>query len=382
MPRLGPRPGQVWQRFFVRTPEAIVAYDGPTAERLWESAVKTKNEVDLLLARDDLAVFATPSEVFALNSHTGSKAWSVGRPRDHLADPGADWEQGGAYRTHAVHDDALISARDDGKIAAVSLSTGELRWRQEYRPAAFGKICMTDPWAFYYIVQDGRVVVCVLDADTGSWLGSIATEESRPVEDLFATVDGRAILVSSRTIRAFDLASRTEVWQLPLAGQVRPSALAIGWDGLYFSDSGLEVQKVRLDDGTLLWTSERVAERGVDDLVVALADETLLASTSTSVTGLDAQTGLRLWEGTTPPRPRFEYRLPVDSYLLAIDSAGDMRDEPSMAYFYDHRSGVIPKQGGGLELGRLGRLKSVLAVEGGLLIETPEALRAYGQSRQ
>ena len=378
VPRFDDLPGYDVSRFFAASREAIAAYDGRTATRLWTHAVRPDARPELLTARDGVAVFATTFEVFALDVATGALRWRFGEAPDHAADPGRDWEDGGALRTHAIEDDRLISARDNGLITAVSVRSGDLLWRQTHRPAAFGPLRVVYPWIVYHIVQDGRANLCVLDSNTGEWLAGIPTDESRPIEDLFVTLDGRAVVISSRAISAYALDLQTKLWQSPVSGQIRPGSVVIDWDALYFSDNGVDLEKIRLADGAYVWQSDRVAERGVEDLTVNLVDAALIAATSTSVAAIDTNTGLMRWQGIAPERPRFEHRMLSDRYIVVIDSGGEVREEPSKALFYEYKngSGKIP-EGGGLDLGRIERIKSALVTTSGLVIDTGNQLHVY-----
>lgn len=381
IPRIIQASDASWSKFFIRTPSGIVAYHSDTAERAWFAPTEQKKESDLLVARKGSVVLATLYETFALHASTGLRHWQIGRKPDHVGDPGGDWEQGGALRAHAVQDDLLISVRDNGEITAVSIDTGDILWQQTYRPAAFGRVSIADPWVVYHVIQEGRTRICVVDAGTGAWLGEIMTDESRPVEDLFATIDGKVVVVTSRAVSAYCLHTHVKLWSVTLSGQVRPGSLAIGASDLYFSENGLDVQRIELTRGTVAWQSERVADRGVDDLIVQLTGESLVASTPTSVVAIDVHTGLRQWEATLPARPRLDHRLLTELYLLAIDTGGEVREQSTMAYFYEHAQGggAIP-QGGGVDLGRLAKVRGVLAVDGGLLIETEGQVRPWLRS--
>jgi outer membrane protein assembly factor BamB len=379
IPRFADEPGHRWTTFFLGSRSAIRALDSRSGEPLWTHEVTTKSDLELLVAREDVVVFADMFELMALDASSGVPRWRVGTRPDHVADPGGDWEEGGAFRTHAIDGDRLISVRDTGEIAAVAVDTGKMLWRQIYLPGAFGPVRSAHPWVAYHVVENGRAVICVLDADSGARLGSIVSEETRPVEDLFVTIDGRVVMVSSRAISSFDLDRQMLLWQVPVSGQVRPASLALDWDALYLSDTGMDVQKIRLADGSRIWQSDRMAERGVDDLVVRLVGTSLLASTSSSVVAIDTNTGLTLWHGTTPERPRLEHRLVTDRYLAAVDTSGQVREEPCMVYLYTHAdgSGVIPANGGGLNLGPIGKIKSAMAVDGAMILQAGSELQIH-----
>ena len=150
-------------------------------------------------------------------------------------------------------------------------------------------------------------------------------------------------------------------------------------DALYFSDDGHRLKKISLENGELLWESERLVPRGDDGLTVGLQDGSVIVSSASSVSGVDAVTGLTLWRGTTPERPRFATRLITQSYVIAVDVPAGFLDAPSVAYFYDHRnaSGVIPREGGAPKLGALTDVRATLAADGALLIQAGSTIMGW-----
>lgn len=148
-------------------------------------------------------------------------------------------------------------------------------------------------------------------------------------------------------------------------------------DALYFSEDGRRIKKISLEDGHRLWESEQLAGRGDDDISVQLQEGSVIISSTSSVSAVDAVTGLTLWQGATPESPHFVARILSRSYVVAVDVPGEKVEAGATAYFYDHNgaSGLIPRNGGAAKLGRLSDVRSVMAADGVLLVQTASAIR-------
>ncbi len=378
-PRFGQEPTNRWSRYYVSTKAGIRSIEPRTGKEVWAKPATKAAEVELLIARSDVVVFATEYEVFAVDAATGERRWSHGKYPRHLQDPGADWEDGGALRSHALYGDRLVSGRDTGELICIALDTGRVVWSQTYRPVAAGPIRLVDPWVVYHAIQGGRIVLAVVDAAEGEWLGSIATQQERALEDLFVTLDGQILLVTSQTISSYDTSTLSLRWNVPLSGTVRQPSLLTDLEAIYFSDNGSEIEKLHLQDGRRLWRSERLVSRGGDELLVGRQDNSLIVSTASSVAAVDADTGLTLWRGTAPDRPRFVGHFLTKAYVIAVDANGEMHDGQSVVYFYDHRnaSGLIPRVGGALKLGQFEQIQAVLVVDGALLLQSGSTIHVY-----
>lgn len=382
VPWFGDEPSSRWSNYYVCNAGGIRGFDARDGRELWPEPTAVQANAELLIARSDVAVFATSYEVLALEVSTGARRWSHGEYPKQLADPGADWEGASAFRTHAVQGNRLVSVRDDGRMTCIAIDTGKLIWSETRRPAPLGRVRLVDPWVVYHISQDGQAVLCLVEADTGAWLDAVMTEEKRPIEELFVTLEGQIIVVTSQGISSYDAETRTRLWQSPLAAGAagpRPGSLLLDLDAVYVSDDGGDLRKIDLDDGRLLWQSERLAPRNEDDLTVQREGSSLIISTTASISAVDSVTGLTLWRGTTPEQCRLVSRQLTDAYVVAVDTSDGLREGRSAAYFYDHRngSGVIPKDGGAPDLGPLNDVRTVLAADHALIIQTGSTIRGY-----
>ncbi len=368
-----------WSAFYVYTPEGIRAFDAATGKERWSEPAPIRMHVELLVAHADVVVFATSFEVFALETGTGRRRWSFGEYPARLVDPNADWEDDAAFRTHALDGNRLISVRDDGTLTCITLDQGRLLWSVSRRPAALGRVCVTDSLVAYHVAQDGAAVLCMLDAETGQWLDAIITDERRSVEDLVLTLDRQIVVVTSQSITSYDVETRTRRWQVSLSWPLRRTSLLLGMDVAYLLDERGSLHKVALEDGRSLWESQQVISRGEDDPMVRRVGDCLIVTTENSVCAVDSTTGMVLWQGTTPDPARLMSRLLTRAYVVALNVSNDVQRGASTAFIYDHRnaSGVIPRLGGALDLGVLDDLRTALAADGAIIIQDGSTIRGY-----
>ena len=250
-------------------------------------------------------------------------------------------------------------------------------WSQTHRPIATGGLTLSEPWVIYHVVQDGRIVLCLVDATTGAWVDAIITSHKGAVEKLFVTLDRQLVLVTSQSIASYDPDTRKSRWQVAAGGRVRRASLRLEVDALYFSDDGLRLRKISLEDGRSVWESEPLVPRGADELAVFVEGGNVIVGSTSSVSAVDAVTGLTLWRGTTPERPRLVSRIPTQAYIVTVDLPRGGGE--GTAYFYDHRnaSGLIPLDGGVLPLGNLKDARTVLALDGALMVQSGDAILGW-----
>ncbi|MGB2984444.1 MAG: PQQ-binding-like beta-propeller repeat protein, partial [Phycisphaerae bacterium] len=379
VPWFGDEPTSRWLRYFTRTQEGIRAFDTRTGRELWPKPAPVRSNAELLIATSDVVVFATLYEVFALDLVTGSRRWSYGEPPRQLDQADGDWEDQDTFRAHSVQDDRLVSVRDNGPISCTAIDTGKLIWSETHRPEPGGRVRLADPWVVYPVTQDERAIICLVDAATGAWSDAIITDEPHTVKDTFVTLDGQIVVATAQSLTSYDPETRKRRWRVPLSGRLRRGSLRLDLDAVYLSENGRHLVKIGLEDGRRLWESERLVPRGDDDLTVDLQGGSVIVSSASSVSAVDAVTGLTLWRGTAPQHPRFVSRLLTRSYVVAVDVSDGLLEADGVAYFYDHRnaSGVIAREGGALTLGSLSDVRAVLATDGALLIQTGSTIKGW-----
>ena len=378
IPRFGDVPNASWSRYYVRTDEGIHAYDSRSGTELWPHAGLIAGATELLFCGADVALFTTPHEIVALDVSTGARRWSHGSPPRDVNDPDADWEQGDSFRSFTLRGDRLVAVREGGSIVCLAIASGEKLWTSLPPTTCRRLWYMSDSWVVCHGFADNHSVLQFLDRNTGGLISSFHTADSRSIESVFPTIDGQVVVVGSESITSYEPHSGALRWRHPLRGRAYAASLLVDVDTLYLSDNGRTIKSLSLESGTLLWESERLVTRRHEDLTVALAGSSVIVSSSSSASGIDAVTGLTLWHGTTPEDPRFVARFLTDAYLVVVDVPEEDQRE-STAYFYDHRnaSGLIPRDGGSVSFGRLPDLKAVLASDGGLIVQTGSTIRGW-----
>lgn len=379
-PRFANDPSNRWGRYFCADNQRVSAFDSRTGAAIWREPALIGAAVELLVATEEVAAFASTDELFAIDVTTGERRWMLGRPPRMAERPDDDWEHGQAIRSCDLEQDRLVCVRDGGEMFSLSIRTGTVHWVQTHRPTAVGPIRILDPWVVYHILQDDAAVICLVDMETGKWIDGIPTKESRPIEALYVPLDGQLLTLTSQTMACYDTEVRAWRWQTSLDGHVRRSSVLFDLDSVFLSDDGYHMRRFSLETGRMEWESARLQQRGGGDIGVDRIGPTLIVTTSLGVTALDSVDGRTLWEGTTPARPRFSRRFITRNYVGVLDAPpADAREGNTSLIFYDHRnaSGLIPRDGGMIDLGRLTDIRQILALEGSMLIQNGSSLVTY-----
>ena len=382
-PRFSDVPELSWNYLYVSNPDGIRGYQADTGKDLWPQPSPVRMEAELLTARSDIAVFATPFEVFGLEVSTGLRRYAHGEYPARLLDPGADWEDGSNFRTHALHGDRLVSVREDGAATCMNILTGEIVWSAPRRAAPIGPLHLNESVLVYHTAREGRGVVQIASAVTGELIDSIVTDEQRPIEDLYVTLEGYIVVVTSKSLACYDASGQERRWHVALNWPVRRATLQFAFDSLYFIDDAGVLKKISLEDGTAAWESQRLLARGETNETLQRMGEYLFVTTSSSVSTVDVGNGLLLWQGMTPESPRFVERHITSSYIAALNAPGEAADGIGQIYFYDHRnaSGVIPRVGGVLDLGVVRDVRGMLALDGAMVVQTGSTIRGFAGTK-
>jgi outer membrane protein assembly factor BamB len=371
-------------RWYVYQARAIRAFAAQGGREVWTAPVGAPGDVVLLVTTAEYAVFAGQQEVFAVNVEDGGQRWrfaerGAGSP-DEEAD---DWEAAAAFRTSALSEDRLALVREGGHLSCLRLEDGSPLWSIETGFRLPGPMAVLSPWLVITTMEQGRNVLCVLDAATGEVRDVIQTEERRPAEALHLTHDGKAILLTSQSAAAYNLSTGGQEWRSVLRGHIRPPSVIFRPEGLYLSRDGRRMQRWSLLDGAVRWESQAVTANWDDSLTAELHGDTIIASTTEGVLGLDARTGNLLWRGTTGDDPHFVRRLLTDRYVVALEMQEDRPDAEDMLFFYDHAEahGMLPAEGGTLSVGRLRNLRAVEVLEQAVIVQTGSTIQGWSHRR-
>ncbi len=359
---------------FVHTGDGIVAVNPTTGKDVWPKPYTVRSKPDLLIATQGRAIFATAYEIFAVDSVTGKRVWSVGDyPIDFDADD-VDWEDGRILRHHALRDRRLISLRDDGDVLCVDVIDGRKLWSRNFEPAANRTLSVFDQYLVYGLLHNGRTTLYLIDPKTGEPRNTIETDLEESIERIVITIDGQLVVVTARSISAYDVETHQRRWAVTFRGHLRAASLRLDLDAIYVSPDGTKIQKLSLNDGRILWESDRLAGGGGDP-IVQREGAYLIVSTNRAIHAVDPLTGMTLWTGATADRPHYIARFVTESYVVAVDHPQEKTDGKTVAYFYDHRnaSGVIPT-GGAPNLGVLEDVRAVAVFDGALVIQAESSL--------
>ncbi len=383
VPRFDTDPMGVWDTAYVYENDAVSAYEPQLQQPRWAWPTNVQARPELLIATAKVAVFATLYEVFGLDPATGKRLWTYGS-YPNVIDDAADWEGTGVNRRYALHDGRLAVVDDNGRITCISITDGRLLWERTHPIAPRGPVAVSDSWVVYHAMDEQRrVVLCVVDASDGAWVGALVTEEQRAVEEIFTGLGGEIVLVTSQSICAYDVDTMSRRWRVPIQDHLQGSAVHVDLEAVYFSANNRQVEKLSLQDGQTLWRSEPIMPYGGGAMTLAVMDGSVIVSSEAAIAALDAVAGTTLWVGTLPDQPRFLRRLTSKAYIVALDIQPEAREVDSMAYFYDHRnaSGVIPREGGVTRLGRIdGRtVKAMMLLDGALLIQSDNVIEVWSR---
>ncbi len=374
-PRFSEDPRQRWSRCFLHTDDGILAINPTTSADLWPQACRVKSKPDLLIAMRDVVVFATAYEIFAVDTATGKRIWSFGQYPADFDKNIVDWEDGRILRHHALHGRRLLSVRDDGEVSCIDIIDGRKLWSRVLDPVPNRTLRIFDDVVVYGRLRDGHAVLYLIDPATGESRDVIETEIEESPERVFITIDGQLVVVTGRTISAYDVETHQRRWAVSFRGQLRLASLRLDLDAVYVSYDGSKIQKLAMDDGRILWESDALTEHGGSEPDVQREGAFLFVSTDRSIHAVDPLTGLTLWTGISSDRPHFIARLVTEFYVVAVDQPQDVLTHKVVAYFYDHRnaSGIIP-EAGAPNLGDIKNIRTVMACDGALVIQAESSL--------
>jgi|GEM_PF-2775314 len=231
-----------------------------------------------LLSRPD-AVPATPPGHLLWTAQLGADAWAA----------------------PAVANGLVVAAGTDGTVHAFDERTGEPRWIADVRGAVRGGVAAAD--GDFLVVTDSGYLTR-LDAN-GAEVWRVPAGTAVLERDIYDQTAPTPLVVSDaalgeivvlggrdRMVRAFDLATGDERWNVFAGAAVSASATAA--DGVVFvGDHAGTMHALALADGAEVWTAELLHEIVTSPAVVG--DVLVTGTRGTEILGLDTATGERRW---------------------------------------------------------------------------------------
>src|SRR6204780_5421732 len=212
---------------------AVIALDGATGRQLWRSQINSELLSSPAISENVIVMRSVDGRLHGLDTHTGKLLWSVEQQVPRLSLRGT--------ATPIVPKEIAISGFDNGKVMAVSLTTGDTIW------------------------------------DT-----ALASPHGRTELDRLVDIDS-AVRVVGDNVFAAGFQGRTAMLALD-SGQLWWShdmssyrGLAVDADNLYVTQSDGTVVAMRQRDGSELWRNDKIKRRGlsapiVTSTAIAVAD--------------------------------------------------------------------------------------------------------------
>jgi outer membrane protein assembly factor BamB len=203
---------------------AVIALDGATGRQLWRSQVNSELLSSPAISEKVVVMRSVDGRLHGLDKHTGKVLWSVEQQVPRLSLRGT--------AIPIVAKEIAISGFDNGKVMAVSLTTGDTIW------------------------------------DT-----ALASPHGRTELDRLVDIDS-AVRVVGENVFAAGFQGRTAMLALD-SGQLWWShdmssyrGLSVDEDNLYVTESDGTVVALRQRDGAEVWRNDKLKRRGLSTPVV------------------------------------------------------------------------------------------------------------------
>ncbi len=168
-------------------------------------------------------------------------------------------------------------------------------------------------------MRRGHAVFCVLDVKTGETLRTLLPPSEGNLLQMQITPDARLVVVRSRSVECYRLQTGQLLWDVERSGNVMAQTVQFDVDGLYLSDDAMRIEKLSLDNGSTIWTSDPLFDIHTETLSTTLANGHLVVMTDADVIFLDAVNGLILREGRMLADVHFVRHFLTETNVLAID---------------------------------------------------------------
>jgi outer membrane protein assembly factor BamB len=212
---------------------AVIALDGATGRQLWRTQINSELLSAPAISEKAVVIRSVDGRLHGIDSHTGKELWSIEQQVPRLSLRGT--------AIPIVAKEVAISGFDNGKVMAVSLTSGDTVW------------------------------------DT-----ALASPHGRTELDRLVDIDS-AVRVVGENVFATGFQGRTAMLALD-SGQLWWShdmssyrGLAVDADNLYVTQSDGTVVALRQRDGAEIWRNEKLKRRGlstpiVTSTAIAIAD--------------------------------------------------------------------------------------------------------------
>jgi len=237
----------------------VTVLDARTGNQLWQSQVGEK-VTGAIGVGDGIAVVGTPKgEVLALNVNDGKTVWRRRVASEVLAPA-------------TIGDGKVVVRSVDGSMTALAAADGERKWSLRRPVPGLSLRGSGAPLITQGLViagfADGKIVAVDLEKGTVRWDTQVAYPHGRNEVERMVDIDGRPLLVGTvlyvasyqGRVMAMALGSRRVVWARDLS-----SYADLGSDStnLYVVDEQGNVIAIDRLTGTTLWQQDKLQRRGL-----------------------------------------------------------------------------------------------------------------------
>jgi hypothetical protein len=272
----------------------------------------------------------------------------------------------------------------------VDPATGATLWQRPLPGYASGPLAASAELLAYAAWQQDQPIVGIVQVSDGQVIRTLHPAASWPVAWLDVAPDATVLVLTGQTFSAWDPYSGQQLWAAAEQSVPRLTSIQLGLDGLYFSPDGRTIVKRNLDDGSIRWQSNRLADADqVGPLTCRLDRDRLLVLADRFVAAIDAADGALLWRGAAEPGVHFYRHCVAKDYVVAVSVEPPAPDDPApqaarlVGYFYDRRNdaGLLPP-GGLSPLGSFEPGFSLHFRDSAIAIEKGTSLVFFRETRQ
>lgn len=209
--------------------------------------------------------------------------------------------------------DTLVLTEPDGVVSALSLSTGEIRWRVGVASPVVVAPLVAGP---VVVVAAADKVLWAFDLDTGAARWSSRLPDL-PASAPLAVGDLIIFAGEDRRVRALRLSDGSAAWQAQVTEQVR-APLAVAGDVVVAIDEGGDVSAFALSDGSGRWSASMEREPAAGP--ITSGGMVVAADRSGTVYGFDAANGDSRWTEYLSDLVRVQAAATSDTVVLATDA--------------------------------------------------------------
>jgi outer membrane protein assembly factor BamB len=282
----------------------IVAMDGATGRQLWRSKVNSELLSDPAIGEKAVVLRSVDGRLHGFDAHNGKELWSVEQQVPRLSLRGT--------ATPIIVKDVAISGFDNGKVMAVSISTGDTVWDTALA-SPHGRTeldRLVDSDSAVHAVGDnvfatgyqGRTAMLALDSGQIWWGHDMSSYKGLAVDD-----DNLYVTQSDGVVVGLRQRDGSELWRNQKLRMRRLSTPALTSTAVVVADFQGYVHWLDKTTGELV-ARERIDKKritttpvAVGDTVVVLSDDGKLAAFRATPSPAAAAAALGTPPAATPP---------------------------------------------------------------------------------